>query len=639
MTEDYKDTLLRYISGNLIEQTRPNLPILGDDSSSTSNIGYYLDTNAGSNYEIIDIIQGYQTGYSMIYGNTSNKDGFIAIIDENNNPVQYINQYSSGTLFSEFKLLNVADDGNIYGIDIKSGTPRFIMLNNITLKAPTQSNFIARLRQSYNLPSPLSTATSYFAITKAAGQGKYLIGSTVKHNNKETPMATELTINVGATNDWIDYTYTDFAYNFVGCSIWASWDEDEIDFKIDGYVPRESLYYYQFYPSANVENTLDYNNKELTVDGYANGYYSANTLLTNKDASFVGIFDGGTTGMQEKASIYFYDANTGFLSGAYVNSRTNTRPYEDIPKRIQFKSINGLCFFTTKIFEVYGSYNNLYLTSGIILRMGQGVTVSYDTTVTDGENYNFLFYMTNSYNLYNYNVIGLDYDGFPDTGVNFLRQQVYNANNFNGNPYENTNSLMPNDGILYDSNDIILFARNLYNKSVYGNTTLSVLQIPNTMVNDITIDRQDLMGETKKVLVSNQDDFTKNIFETVYLNFYNTLLIQNRNTPTYITNQYASELLNQSISLAGDYDDMKATKYKINYIDGTNEIHEIQPIITDTSTGKIATYNIQLIIPWNNLAISLQIISEDETTTYQTISTSNLEPGKVYNITQECYVE
>lgn len=639
MTEDYKGTLLRYLTGNLIEETKPNNPIIGDSISSTSNVGYYLDTNAGNGYEVIDILQGYQSGYSIIYGNKSNNQGFIVILDENNDPVQYIDSYTSGTKFSTFQVLNVADDGNIYGIDIKSSTPRFIMLNNITLKTPSQDEFIVRLRQSYNLPSPLSTATSYFAITKAVGQAKYLIGSTVTSNNYQTPMATELTINVGETNDWVDYTLPNPQYDFIGCSIWASWEEDELDFKIDGYVERESLYYYQFYPDIYNPGSTEMNAQGfgLTVDGYANGYYSINTILVNKYLSYVGVFDGGTTGTQEKSFIrVIYTGTPTILNTVFETSRANTRPYEDIPKRVQFRAINGLCFFTLKNYEIYGTSNYLYLTTGILVYAGVSSVSSYETIRTSADNSNYLFYMTNLYNLYNYNIIGLDYDGYPDTGTNFLVQQIYNVNNYNGNPYENTNSLVPNSAVLYDSNDLILFARNLYNKSVYGNTTLSILQIPNTMVNDVTIAQQDLWGQTKKVLNSVTDDFTKNIYETVYLNFYNSLLIQNRNTTSYITNITASELLNQSVSLATDYDDMKATKYRINYADNTNEIYSTQPTITNGT----ATYSFRLTVPWDNLIMSVDIISEDETTRYQTISgLSSLEPGKIYDITQDCYVD
>ena len=634
MTEDYKDTLLRYLTGNLVEETKPNIPVIGTPVRSNSTLGSYLNANAGFGYEIKDLLQGYQSNYAILYGNKQNKNGFIVIIDENYNPVQYISAYNTGTTFGEFQVLNVAEDGNIYGIDIKNGTPRFIMLNNITLKLPTQADFSVRLRQSYNLPSPLSTASEYFAITKAVGQGKYLIGATVKNsnNNRDNLLATELTIIVGASNEWIDHLIT-YAQDLKGCDIWASWDEEEIEFRIEGKYTNNGIPYTIGFYTNN--GNIGLSNISYVVSG---SIFEVNAKIINKYVVISSLYDGGDYGTNETNKIY-YSSNYNQLKLEELKSFTTSVAGGSYPaeNRSILKVHNGIGYFMVKNHSKSSGVNDLYLYVGTIIPDLPNDTASvYNTeAIASGDTEEYNFYISNLYNLYNYNVLGLDISSLSVDSYNFLIQQVYNVNNYNGEPYENTNSLIANSGILYDSNNLILFARNLYNKSVYGNTTLSVLQIPNTMVNDITIDKQNLIGQTNKVLMSNTEDFTKNIYETVYLNFYNTLLIQNRNTPSYITNQHASELLNQSTSLAGDYDDMKATKYKINYIDGTNEIFETQPTITNG----VATYNIQLVIPWNNLATSLQIISEDETTTYQTISTSNLEPGKVYNITQECYVE
>ena len=280
MTQDYKDILLKYLTGNLNIETGINEPQFQETVETESQIGYYLDNNAGSGYEIIDIIQGYQSTYSMIYGNTTNNTGFIVILDENYNPVQYIDSYSNGTQFSKFQILNVAEDGYIYGIDIKNSTPRFIMLNNITLKTPNQTDFIVRLRQSYNLPSPLSTATSYFAITKAVGQAKYFIGATVSNSGKNNVLGTELTINVGESNEWINYTKTS-DYNFTGCSLWASWNEDTIDFRIDGYGVKNntpSYISYYLYNNSVVEFT-----GTTTITGSP---YEINTVTINKYMTF-----------------------------------------------------------------------------------------------------------------------------------------------------------------------------------------------------------------------------------------------------------------------------------------------------------------------------------------------------------------
>ena len=55
--------------------------------------------------------------------------------------------------------------------------------------------------------------------------------------------------------------------------------------------------------------------------------------------------------------------------------------------------------------------------------------------------------------------------------------------------------MVPTSSWLYNNNKII-YARNLYNKVVSGNTTTSTVEVPNLLLNDIDIGQQDLLGET-----------------------------------------------------------------------------------------------------------------------------------------------
>jgi hypothetical protein len=657
MTQDYKDILLRYLTGNLNIETGDNTPQFEEEKEISNTLGSFISTNAGSNYNIIDVLQGLNSNYSVIYGNTNNNKGFMVIIDENYEPIQYIDSYSSGTKFGEFKILNVAEDGNLYGIDITS-VPRFIMLNNVTLKTPNQSEFIVRLRQSYNLPSPLSTAINYFGITKAVGQGKYLIGYVIKSGSYNNAAATELTINVGAENDWVNYTINGTAEeNFVGCSLWASWNNNDIDFRIEGYstsyVQLEPgqpevlrAFYRKWTPNSN--NNLVGSGYILNIEGFDNGYYSINTVSVNKYLTYVGVYDGGEYGDLEKISIYSYSTRgdfnyseeiATFQPGPTVGTAT-------INKRIEFKVLNGNAYFIAKALD--GSLN-LHLYTGFMVTATKTIYeyiveygILYNTEIlpTTQNSDDFLFYISNIYNLYNYNILGMDFNNQTGIGTSYLIQQIYNAANYNGISYENVNALVPHSGIVYDSNDLIVFARNIYNKSVYNNTTLSVIQIPNTMCNNMVLATQNLLGETNKVLTSNEENIEKNIYETLYLNFYNSLLIQNQNTEEYVTNMTGSARLNSSVSLNKDYDNAKITKYRVNYIDNTYEVHPVQ----GTIENGIATFI--MYVYTREYVTSVELISDDEITSYQTI-TGIMEDdgngfvtlGKLYKLTQECHIE
>ena len=85
-----------------------------------------------------------------------------------------------------------------------------------------------------------------------------------------------------------------------------------------------------------------------------------------------------------------------------------------------------------------------------------------------------------------------------------------------------------------------------------------------------------------------------------------------------------------------DYNNIKATKYRINFIDNTYQDYPIQPIITNG----VATYTMSIYVPLDNVITNIQLKSEDGTVVYQTISgLSSLDNGKIYKITQDCYVE
>ena len=210
----------------------------------------------------------------------------------------------------------------------------------------------------------------------------------------------------------------------------------------------------------------------------------------------------------------------------------------------------------------------------------------------------------------------------------YMSRQVYNIFNYNGNNYENNNSMIPKTGELYNSDNKLIFARNLYNVSINGNTTLSSLRVPNTMLNDETINNSLLKSETNLILNNNTKNINKNIYESLTVNFYNTLKIQDRNTSNYINNQVGSNRINQSVSKEEDYQNAKANIVKINFADGTNRIFNLIPTIENMKANYIFALKVDKEIT------NIEIMSSDNLTVYQTI-TPNFEIGKKYKITQE----
>lgn len=619
MTQDYKDTLLRYLTGNLRQETGVDEPQFSALNIINNDLNRFIYQHLGIYYSIIDIVQGKNANNDglnlyVLYGNSYPGGvigSYFVIINEKFMPIYFIDSYDSGTKFENIMKINVDEQGQFYGIeevDLNT-TPRkrFIMLNNFLIKSETQQTYKVKLRQSYNLPTPLSDCDTFSGITKSQTQAKYLISGTYRDSLLNQPVVTELTINVGSTNDWKHYEYNDKT-NFIGSGIYANWDSSgNITFKVAGVVYLQGNYYTE-YTKGN--NKLDQYQIQLTEQPQD----VAKCQIVNMNTTYFAYNTTLSSTMHLKINKIMYSTNT--ISNL-VDKTKPTAGTQDIFLNVT----NGILFYGIDYYD-NNIINHLYV--GMIRDM----TVyekDYGTSAVARRMTNMI--VTNQYNLYNIY-------GEAEDSTTTNSQLVYNRLEYNGLAFENNRSLIPQSGILYNDN-IIIFARDLYNKTLYQNTTLSVMQIPNTLLNDIPIEMQNLIGTTNKILNSNTESYLKNIYETLYLNFYNTLTIENRNTQDYIINQLGSEALNQSVSSTGDYTDKKATKYRLNYSDNTTHIGTVQPTITNN----IATYQFIIYVPSTKTINNVDIISQDETITYQTIDTSSLLNNKYYQISQECYIE
>lgn len=619
MTQEYKDTLLRYLTGNLNEETGVDTPQFSDLKTIQNNLADFIYTYIGStSYSINDIIQGKSSendGLNMylLYGYTWATDdnfSFFIILDDNLTPIQYINEYSNGDGFEYFMTLNVDEEGKFYGIELvdQTTTPRkrFVMLNNILIKTDTQTSYSVKLRQSYNLPTPISNCTTFIGITKNPNTAQYLIGGTYEDNDINQPIATELIINVGAENTWTNYIYNDTT-NFIGSSIYAVWDDaGNISFKMSGITYLTNNYYTEY---TNEDDALSQYQIQLSIEPSG-----VKTKIINLETTYISYY------YTSSSTIYLTINEIDYNNNAITKLISKTKDIGGT-QGIFMQTLNGILFYAI---DYYGSDLVGHTYIGMI--ENDNITEKYLGSSTTQLRRIILMTVSNQYNLYN--IYG---SALENTMINSTL--IFNANNYNGESYENANSLTANSGALLDENSNPIFARNLYNNSVYSNVSLSVLQVPNVMLNNITISTQNLLGETNKTIVSNTSSLTKNIYETLYLNFYNTILMQDRNTLNYQYNQSGANRINDSASSTNDYTSAKATKYRINYQDNTSTIQNL------------VWYNIQnfyrtrISIYVSKLIDTIDIISADEETTYQTIDGSSLEITKTYNIYQDVYID
>lgn len=618
MTEDFKYKILKWLVGKYETGSGSNTPQFSQTTNRTNNYETQFNTLFPNGYFIRGILQGQDinnngVGYSIIYGiyyidNTyTTMRGFIVILDEDFDIVQSIKSYSSGTQFGVIEIMGVGDDGNFFLIENNSGTKRFVLLNNIIAKLSTEENYKVILRQFYNLSGQSTNIETFTQLIKAPSQSKYLI---VGNDSSQHVIATELTINVGTSNNWVDYTYT--ANMFTIGDAYASWDsQGNLIFKLSGF--KITNYVNLTYGELSANSSQG---QTLTLSTYGSEYTNAMQYNVRK-----------INLTQAYYTITYIDPNSydyAYMKMFYFNNGTLT----------ELKSIHTTAEMNIgiKLFKVgeetFYVYDYSYpINTTWTMNVGKLINNNFyekQVGTFNSHPYSYLFMVQKQFNLYNY---------FIQIGnIVYNIKQIYNSLNYNGLAYQDLNSMVPNSAIL-KSNGVEIFARNLYNRVVNNNTTISTLNVPNNFINDVEIDNELLYGMTNNLLVNAAGTYTTNIFEELMINFVNAIMIENGNDiDNIIENVLGASRLNDSISLTNDYSSAKATKIRINYTDNTSKIQNI------SWTAGIDYYQAEILIYVNKEIDNIQIISNDENTVYQTIE-STYQLNKFYTIIQKVRIE
>lgn len=638
MTEDYKNKLLKYLTGNLDNESGTNEPQLIDKGTINQNVIDYLDNNFENDFNIVGELQQKDIDYILFYGfyyneaNRTTRNGFIYITKKDLQPVSLIIEYSSGTLFRPFLCLKLDEDGYVYGLDVGASRTardyRFIMLNKIILSGANNDNFIVDLRQSYFVDNNITSQifNLYYGknlCTKKIGSADYFIFVDTQISSDFGIGVISLKINVGSPNEWA-ITKSVAAYTTNHMCFMNQYDNDG-NLKIiiggfaENYVYKELVYNYSDTPTITIKNSFP-----SLVSLHANGSVQ-NTIMVGYENVYIAYKWEFTQGEPSYNAIYKLD----YDNESYEEIEVFTNTYALSGGSIGFYNIESELFFRYSWYTESGEdyIENTYI--GLILNkeLYYIQAQSFITNLTSTDSLLFITKVFNLYNLY-----------FCMSGEESQKiQLVFNQNNYNGLPYEAPNCLIPNSSILYDSSDNIVFARNLYNKTISGQTTTSIVQIPNTLLNDTTIAKNDLWGQTNVVLIDDDTEIIKNIYETVNINFANTISIRNDNDPNNkILNPTAAIRLNSSTSNLGDYSDAKGLHIKVNYTDNTSSIINLDSSQVTFTSDTEATYSFDIYV--NKAINNIQILSNDNATIYQTMDNLNLVVGKTYSITQDVEV-
>lgn len=641
MTEEAKKNLLDYMLGKMqsdsgveeeIFQSINNIP--RDDWENNGIL-----PSSWNNFRYEGLIQVQNSELLVLYGGYKTPDnevrGILTVLNKNFKPLKSIFQYDSGTYLRYIQRMAQAEDNTFYAVDcpdfpadenwtFTTSQKRFLMFNNFTQQI--NNDYVLTLQKSYIFP------TDYFnfyckRLFKDNNSSHYVMVGNYLHDQSSPDYdgirIVELKINVGSENEWnkIDDDGTGW---LLGDS-YVDFQDDNYFFEIllnDTLNSSRELFlwtknYSATYPTLKSIMTFDFHPYVDSVN-----YKNQSVFINKNELYFVqNNQQWGNSGKLDAKYIGLY----------YYNISTNQT------KKIYEKHLGD--YDHCNLEAIYITVNN----NEIYIEFNNNITSTDNGTVADyhfqrlvdnkwnpkliSNHQHFIYdrrtlFVTNEFNLLNY----VSYLLNPQQQYWYIPniKEIYNEANYNGEPFTDKNSLNSNSAILYSNNNPV-FARNLYNKTQNGSTTTSTIEIPNNYLNDTLVGQKDLMSVNNNTIISDTNGFTKNVYETVYLNFVNTISVVNQNETQSVYNNNVATKLNTSINNPVDYDDLKLTKYRINYQDGTNSVSNLQATLQDDGS-----YDLLMTFYLSKQASSLDLISEDENTVYLTYNLANTDFNNKY---------
>lgn len=626
MTEEYKQLILKWLTHSLQEETGNNIPQFSQTNSIVNNLNDYIVDKLGSQPYYVKYIQmdGFDN-YALLGNNGGDGTSFIVILDTNMNPIQYIDEYSSGVKLQFLLDINCDDENNFFALErlTEDGTERirFVMLNNILIQNGN-SQYELNISKAYNLPTLPKTLSSYESL------GIYKVPSTSKYlfvlENIGIPTVVTLEVKVGTSNEWIVYAAdsTVKGYQLTYNSVYYDWTDDNFNLIIPA-VSYDTVNF-ECYQIINSGETLTLDNSKTVelpnLPTYDFLLITSSVMMINSTSYYLAyrISNEANTGGTD----YIYLNNNGTFTEVATFEYDN-ETFSGELNYDYFYKYNSEIFLRIKISKSGTDADDYYM----CLLDGTDFYSSPIENVPE-LTWNSPFFVTKRYNLYNF------YIQADNTVYN--KQLIYNANSYNGQPYTSTNSLVPNSAQLFDSNNNLLFGRNLYNSSIYGNTTTATVQIPNNFLNSKQIASEQLLGQTNQVLVSANKTISKNVYEELFINFNNQINVIDNDNNLNLSMQAASNYVNQSVSNGSNYDGLFVGYAKINY----QNSNQIVPIVFNNIDldNLTATCSFTFMSDSTNQVQSIQILSNDQSTVYATIQGNKFQLGKVYIIKQEIQI-
>lgn len=643
MTEQFKQTLFDYLTGKLDIQQRTNEEIFKEINvlpiSDWPRDNVILPSH-WNNFRYEGLIQVQNSELLVLYGGYKTEDnvprGIITILDNSFKPIKTFYQFNNGNYLDYIMCMIQENDGTFAMTtcpdfpqdkewSFTSSTKKFIMLNNFTQRI--NNDYVLMMNKSYDIPYKNNYVSKMF---KDPNSSYYvLLCSSLRDQNSpdyDKTRIIETKINVGSENEW---SYTDTADNWILGDSYVEFDSDSNAFV-------ELL--------LTSSQTNNYNIATWTKDFNATSY-AYKTIHTFDYTPYIdSVQYNNQSVFLNKNELYFVQNNQQWgISGRVVPKYIGLYYYN--VESEEFKTIyehylGDYDFCNLEAIYIVENNNKLYIEFNDNINASNTSANYYFQRLENdlwnpigvGGNQPFVYdrraiFVSNQFNLLNW----FSYQTNPQSQHWYLLniKENYNESKYNGYPYISTNALIADNAEIY-SNGNLVFARDLYNKSLNGNTTVATVEVPNNYLNDIDITSKNLLSETNLDIIEDTNMTQKNIYETLYINFINTLLIADRNNDTQVLNQQASTYLNNQINDSEGYSKAQIyPKVVITYQDNsTKEIAFEYQNIEDTSADIVFALYIDQPMQ------SAEIVSNDKSMIYQTINLTNLEQEKYYVIRQ-----
>lgn len=647
MTEDYKKNILDYITNMMNKTSETTEEIFKEQKSIDRDVWIDYIPNRWKNFRYEGMVTPNETttGLGVLYGGYIDTDnnvyGIITLFDNDFKPVKTIYEYSSGTKLRYIQYMKQAEDGTFYFIDDEAFTysqneevltsqKRFVMVNNFTAVNQVTNDYQITLRTSYILQgnyanfycknmykNPNSSHYIFFGLgaddTSAIFSYRYLKIFSLK-------------IEVGSANEW--KMFANKESSMFGSAI-AQFDaDDNVSFRclisstkassrtIDcisktytGSLATNSIAEFDFSPFID-----DHNYKKQSV------------FLSMDEVYFVqNNQKWGISGIPEDKYIglYKYNFNTEKLTTIYEKSLGN----------FDFSNIEAI-YIDKCGTDIYIQFNNNISSEKSDYYFQRLINDEWNPILI-GTQQNFVYNQRTIFIKSNFNLLQVYLyatNPQPQFWYQYLIKENYNSLNYNGEPYIDYNSMLSKQAEIYSNNSLV-FARNLYNKTINENITNSTVVVPNSYLNDINLDSQNLFSETNLELVTNNNTITKNIYETLYLNFINAINVINEDTKVIYSNTASYINKNINTGTQNNCESSAIEKIRINY--------QSSSVVKNITWTKIDDVHKQtdFALKINEPIINIDFISNDELKTYITIDTSSLEVGNTYKITQKLRIE